>query len=75
MINNESMLLYLSDVYGFYLNKSSATNEAREYGSAKIGHFEVGNSGEGDLRLIRGARHFVVIEAKLHSRGISDLTS
>lgn len=42
--------------------------ESYTHADAAIGHFDIGNSGEGDLLLRPNARHFVVVEAKLGSR-------
>jgi hypothetical protein len=42
--------------------------ETHTHADGVIGHFEVGNSGEGDIRLISDAHHFIVVEAKLHSK-------
>jgi hypothetical protein len=41
--------------------------ESYTHADGAIGEFEIGNSGEGDLKLCADARRFVVIEAKLSS--------
>lgn len=42
--------------------------ESYTHADAVIGQFAIGNSGRGDLVLLENTRHFVVVEAKLHSK-------
>jgi hypothetical protein len=42
--------------------------ESYTHADGVIGHFEIGNSGEGDLTLKHDAQQFVVVEAKLRSK-------
>lgn len=49
-----------------FANKPRA--ERHTHADGVIGHFTIGGTGEGDLPLAQDATHFVVIEAKLHSK-------
>ena len=47
--------------------KGDRLAESYTHADGVIGHFQVGSSGRGDLRLLSEADHFVVLEAKMFS--------
>lgn len=47
--------------------------ESYTHAHGVIGHFEIGKHGNGDVSLLPGATHFVVIEAKMFSRLSSEV--
>jgi hypothetical protein len=49
-------------------SRQDPLGEAYTHADGVIGHFEIGSRGRGDLRLLKDANHFVVLEAKMFSR-------
>lgn len=47
--------------------RGDGVGESHTHADGVIGHFKIGGSGRGDLRLLPKATHFVILEAKMYS--------
>ena len=55
-------------------HREDPLGESWTHADGVIGHFNIGNTGKGDLSLSRDATHFVVLEAKMFSKLSSGVT-
>lgn len=55
-------------------HRKDPLGESWKHADGVIGHFNIGNTGKGDLSLSKDATHFVVLEAKMFSKLSSGVT-